>query len=505
MSLCRNIKRYGLVLPIIALFCLMAQPAWAGQSVAVMPLADLSHGPNGLNLNLSRVLAKNFEGKGFSVLAEEEIFDFMVRHRIRWVGHIDSYYLSRFRDELAADFVLIGTVSQRREKMPPALGVVLQLIRTEDGRTIWAGGSELCKTDVNKILGLSEPQHIEDIEKMVVAQIVDDVPVNPGQGFAERQFMLIFDKVEVTPKVVRPGGTIRFRARLSKALTEMQDIRITIHVRGRELPAQFNAAEESFELSWQAEQFDGRYPVYLTFSGNGVEEKIMLGGSYRVDGMAPRLTLKMQTRVYNKTAVFNGKLDFVPRLLEPDPLLRWQVLIKDKDGLVLQEGKGEGSLPASLTWQGQNLAGYPVADGNYIVELMACDEAMNCGTAMHNIRLARKPPEVQMAFERYDQRVEVNLDINNDVPLAFWRFEARDFKGKLLVEKTGQRLPAKLMVALPTDERQSIRCLIETKDVLGNKKRERIEDLVRLAEGKPDGDKGVKEEVLLSEAWVEDF
>jgi hypothetical protein len=100
--------------------------------VAVFPVEDLSQGKNSVNFEITDYLSQTLSAKGLEVISADKVMAFMTSNRIRWVGYLDTRYVLMAGDELAADFLLIGTICQRREGVLPAIGLTLNLIRTAD-------------------------------------------------------------------------------------------------------------------------------------------------------------------------------------------------------------------------------------------------------------------------------------------------------------------------------------------------------------------------------------
>ncbi|MHB8223336.1 MAG: hypothetical protein ACYDHV_10895, partial [Desulfurivibrionaceae bacterium] len=121
---------------LLLVLLLVVEQAFAVQ-MAVMPVEDLSQGDNGLNPSMTNRLREVLIRKGYTVVEEKRIIDFMAKKRIRRVGSLDSNNILRLRQELGIEYLLLGSVNQLRDKEPAALGISLQIIRANDAKMIW--------------------------------------------------------------------------------------------------------------------------------------------------------------------------------------------------------------------------------------------------------------------------------------------------------------------------------------------------------------------------------
>jgi len=211
----RRRKAPGIRALLLLLLLFVAEPA-SGIQLAVMPLEDLSKGDNGLNPAMTDRLCEALGRKGFAVVEEKRIIDFMAKNRIRWVGRLDSQHVLRLRQELGIDYLLLGSVNQVREKEPAALGISLQIIRASDAKIVWAGGAQLCRADVRKFLGLAEPRNLTEIENIVVGRVMEILPHELPE-ISEGSTGNLAEEIHLTPEVVKPGETMRCRVRFSES------------------------------------------------------------------------------------------------------------------------------------------------------------------------------------------------------------------------------------------------------------------------------------------------
>ncbi|MGV1100011.1 hypothetical protein ACUUL3_11465 [Thiovibrio sp. JS02] len=487
---------------VVVVVALLAAPAFAQEraiTLAVMPIEDLSMGANGYNLPMTRSLAAKLREKGISVLAEADLIDFMVRNRIRWLGFLDSQNVVRLKEDMACDFILLGSVNQAREENPPALGASLQLVRTADAKIIWAGSSELCKADMQRLLDLAEPQTLQDVEELVVGKLLAAMPGDLIGGLAQVT-PRVLDLVQLRPEVVKPGEPVVCRVRLVGDRGADSRGEVTLQVGDLKVVAEYKTDEHLYEAVWQATGSDGRYPVMLNLADPAGGQSEIFVGSYLVDGSAPRLRLQVNAPQLHDVAVLRDRVAIVPVVLDPEPILRWEISIADLDGNVLMVEQGR-SLPDRLVWRGQARDGMQLPDGFYDVFFTAWDRAANKVTVSDRLQILRRAPNLDIAVEQEQEELIVDLRHDDEVPLAYWRIEIHDKAGGLVHEESGNSLPAKLNVPLAAQQEKGLRFVLFARDILGNKVRRTINNPLRSAAGKVEQEP----EVVVSGLAPEDF
>ncbi|MFH1020932.1 MAG: hypothetical protein V1782_10050 [Pseudomonadota bacterium] len=449
-----------------------------------MPVEDLSKGDNGLNPTMTGRLHEALSRKGYAVVEDKRIIDFMAKNRIRWVGRLDSHHVLRLRQELGIDYILLGSVNQVREKEPAALGLVLQIIRASDAKIVWAGGAQLCCADVRKFLGLAEPGNLAEIEDIVVARVMEILPSGlpaisdlPTEGLSE--------EIHLIPEVVKPGEKMRCRIRFNESETKQAEVSVSVVIQGKIVAAVYLAQERCYEAVWPATGKDGRYPVSVSINRGKLGSKNVFAGSFQVDGQSPEIVLSLRGQELDGEVVLRRQLTISPVLREPEPIAAWEISILDAAGQIVKAEKGRGNLPARFSWWGQRQDGIIAEDGLYTVQLTLSDRAGNNAFASENFRVLRKRPELTIVAAKQGEEIQVDLGYDGKVPLAFWRVELRSGSGTILQEASGEKLPVRLMVPF-SNESDKISAHVSGQDVLGNKVRQVIENIMAL---KSKGDK----------------
>ena len=237
------------------------------------------------------------------MVKHEEVIDFMVKNRVRWLGHLGSQYIRRLHDDFDVDYLLLGSVNQRRDKKPFALGLTLQLIRTGDAQIIWAESSQVCGADEIGLLGLSDPQGMEEMEDMLVAKALLTIPEDL-QGYSRP--LDVRDSIEtffMEPEILKPGDMVHCRIKLGASPASLFNTTVSILVDERIIPAHNYEGENSYVASWPAAAINQRYPVSIVISRPGAGEQEVLVGSYLVDGQVPEVALHLKGQELNGIVV----------------------------------------------------------------------------------------------------------------------------------------------------------------------------------------------------------
>ena len=474
--------------------------------VAVFPLQELGAGRNEVNLPLTRLLTDRLTVGGNEISRHETVIAFMANNRIRVVGYLESFHLARVREDLGAAFVLLGTVSQRKEWPQPSLGLTLQLVRTSDARAVWSYIGYVSVDDERRPLGVGEPRSVSDLQ----ALLLDDILLRwPWEivGEVQRSGVVSVDAITLQPTQVRPGGEIHAKVRLRNVWLPGRAPRVFFKADDQLHAARVSADGSTYEATWIAGEKDGRFPVTLILEWPlyGRTEAALLG-SYLVDGNPPLFEIELRgTQLYEGVPVFRNELVILPRLLVRKPLERWRLDFRNASGQSIGVVDGDGNLPERFVWGGRNTEGIAVEDGDFEVVLEAWDKAGNSAKASRHVTMERRLPEVELAVARSGRELVVDLEQSSKIPLAYWRMEMWTSEGKLLTEREGRELPVQIGIELPVEEDPEIEGYVVVQDVLGKQVRQRLRDLLQLAappaaaaqaETKPEG---------ISESWVDEF
>lgn len=481
--------------------------------VAVFPLQELGEGRNDANLPFTRILTERLTESGNKVIGLDTVISFMANNRIRILGRLDTFNISRVRNELGAAFILLGVVSQRKERPEPTFALTLSLVRTSDARTVWSYVGSVSTGEDRRVLGIGEPQSTEELQPLLLKEIREQWPwriINEVQQSGS----INIESVLVEPRNVRPGDEVRCRVRLRRNWFVDHAPRIFFKADKQLYPAVLSGDGSTYEGSWIAGEDNGRFPVALVLQWPlyGRTESTLLG-SYMVDGTKPLLEVELPgVKMLGGIPVFPQQLVIAPHLLVRKVLSRWRLAFYYESGNLAGDMNGEGSLPKHFIWSGNGNYGR-LEDGVYKVEVEVWDLAGNSAKDSKIVELNRSLPKVDLAVDQNDEGMVVDLAVpEGKVPLSSWRMEMWTKEGKILTQSEGKELPAKIGIKLPDSvegKKQEIRGVLVLEDILGNRVRQKVEDLLpkleKKAKEKAKEKADEKKPEGISESWVDEF
>lgn len=486
----------------------------SAQTIAILPVEDLSQGANGLNFAMTQTLSETLTEKGFTVSRQEDIVAFMVKNRVRWLGSLSSPYIRRLQDQLQVKYLLLGSISQQRTTPPFALNLNLQLIRTKDCQIIWSTTAE--HSDVNRVslLNLSGQLALEQIEQQVARNALSTIPITPQEQHPlERQAHI--DSVQLNPKIVQPGGTVRCQIRLSNNNTSASKTAISIYIGEHLVDAHYDSQTKVYKASWLSGRENKQHTVTAIISSAGYTSREILIGSYRVDGLSPKLTLRIKGQEVDGPVILQEQVKIMPRLQTPEPITRWNLTVRDETGTTIVNETGHKRLPPQFSWWGQGQHGNQVQDGLYSIELSIWDRAGNLASSQESIRVFRKKPEISLAMEKQPNSLAVALNYSGEIPLAYWRLQIRDRDGMIIAERSGSEDTKKILLPLKMAGNKNISYRLYAQDMLGNHVQQEVTPTIKgrkknqnKDDAEDEGDflasaQGTKK--IVEDVWEEDF
>ncbi|MDH3359904.1 MAG: hypothetical protein OEL55_03450, partial [Desulfobulbaceae bacterium] len=269
--------------------------------MAVFPFQDLTAEGNGVNWPLTEQLEVALEEKGLDVLSKQAVLSFMALHRIRTLGHLETYQINLAKKELGAKLILLGSVCQNKTTPPPALTLALYLVRTNDGRTIWSNVEDICCVETKHLLGLREPKTIEEISPLLSHNILSTWPANITE-YTSKQKQVDIESAWLRPLFVRSGHEVQCSVHLRTPWLPDNKPLVSLKIGEKIIPTKETAEEGFYEASWPAEEADGRYPVSLLIQWPDGKTDVNLIDSYFIDNQPPKFDLDIKgTELAGKT------------------------------------------------------------------------------------------------------------------------------------------------------------------------------------------------------------
>ena len=467
----------ALVLLLAAVF----PPAVAGaRSLAVFPLLDLTQDANGVNMPLTGYLRRQAGKLGDTLISGQEIMAFMVRHRIRTLGRLDSQAIAEAGKELGADLILLGTVCQLDQAPAAAVALSLQLIRTSDGRTVWTTTKALSLDDLQSLLALSDPKTLVDMFKIYFPTLLASFPaeINPAGPVGRR---LALASIVLRPEHVRPGQPVKCRVIISAASRIRPGSEASVQVGGRVYPAALNKEEYSVTAAWPAQGEAGTYQVTLVIKQPVGRRETAILGRYHVDSIPPSLVLHAVGKKLDGLVTFSRSLALVTTMPDPEPLDRWTIAVFDKNNETIVYQEDAGQVPERINWNGYTSGGISAPDGIYLIRITAWDRAGLTAAAELKVALRRTPPKISLEVEKKDRQLRLALADSVATPLSFWWLRIYQDGGRIVKAAAGDHFPAAVTVDLPENAGGSkFELMLVAQDVLGNRTRRQVKDLLVL-------------------------
>lgn len=152
--------------------------------IIVFPFENLS-GKKVPMIDIRTLFIQRLKEKGFKIIGDDVLEEFLSRHRIRYTGGIDEETAEELKREIDAEGVVIVSLEHFSEVNPPKIALTARLVSTGNNPVIlWIDGIGLAGDDSPKLLGLGL---IED-PMILVRRSID---------FLSQSLERFFSKVEV--------------------------------------------------------------------------------------------------------------------------------------------------------------------------------------------------------------------------------------------------------------------------------------------------------------------
>jgi len=480
------IKRINIIYFLIGLVYLIINLCFIGvvsaqpiNKVAVLPIQDLTHGANGVNFNCTDMLEQDLSNHGIKTVSNKQIMSFLVRHRIRWTGYIDSYDAFLLGKELKTNYVLLGTICQYNNRIEPRVGLTLVLLNTKTATNVWAWVGSLSIKDFIHPLGLFEPKNAASILPYLINKAVNAFPRTielKGKIFP----CCSIKNVIIRPRFVKPGDPVTCIVRVNRLSNNIKPV-IKLYLDNNYIRLKYIYGNE-YKAIFKAPIRQGSFPVYLTYQVNNRLHKLYVGNVV-VDSQAPKVKLIARgVHIWNAIAL-KKRLIILPRLTNPEPISRWQIAVCTLDGEKILSQDGPGPLPSRFFWSGQDASGAMVATGVYKIVLDIWDMAGNKAQASIRVAVIRTPPQIKVSSRFIHNKLFLTVTNDTDIPLSFWRLEI--FEGNNLLDTDiGSKLPATVSLSIPKKKSAKLFCIVTARDIFGNITKKKFETTIMIRHGK---------------------
>ena len=481
--------------------CLPGPSTLYAQKFALLPLADISRGDDGVNLPFTREIQGMLRQKGFDVVPEAQTLQFMTENRIRFSGYLDSFLARKMGRDLGCDLVLLGTITEIGEAKGLSLGFTFSAIDTKAGIPVWAGTWASSLGECVRLMGLGQPKAIDDLKMPLLDGFLGELTrhIHAYSRGQKRPYQLI--SMQLSPDHLQGGKEIECQLKIR--FLGVAPEKISVETNWGKIYLSKYQRPDLYRGRFLAPEAEGHYPVSLALEwGQGRPvERITKVASYNVINNPPQLTIGMKKGLrLGEIMAFRDHLIFLPRLTEPRPLTRWSVEIKNSEGKLVVYEESEGNLPPRLVWEGRDARNRKLNNGVYTFGLSVWDAAGNRAKVIKKVAFQSSALPVTITGVQKEGKtyLKVRSVKRSQIPLTAWTLNATSPQGESLLKTEGTDLPALIEVPAVGDE-ELIRCDLEVKDLLGNRLSLRATDV------KVSREKGFLDPKKRAISWIEDF
>lgn len=275
---------------------------------------------------------------------------------------------------------------------------------------------------------------------------------------------------------------------------------LSLKVGKRIYPLTLDATGEFLEGSWDVGPKPGAYPIRLVAQWPSGAQQEGIIGTYNVDTRAPGAILTLIGKEEDGEIFFSDKLLIIPKLIDPEPIVRWEISVTDEEDETIVLMGAQSRLPRQLTWRGKTTLGNMASPGRYQIHFTVWDRAEHESSANEMVQFRPQPPEISIEVSQEEGGYQVALNNSSSTPISFWWAKFYEENGRVLKMAQGTEFPVAIDLAMADDGPAKIHCTLAARDILGNQYREDISNLMGLAAGDEED-----AETSIETEWVEEF
>lgn len=453
-----------------ALLVLMGWGWGQAMTIAVLPFDDLSVGGNALNLPFTEEVRDVLREQGFQVVPAVEVEGFLARNRLRATGYLDSLHAVKLYQQTGCGLILVGSVTEKEGLKEGAVGFTYTLLDGVTGEPFFGGSGAMSLDGCVGILGLREPQGIEEIratllrENLALKKILTAVSSAKPTGLARIQ------EVTLSAEVVQAGQPVE--CRIFVDFLGEPATRIFVRAADEVIPFVAEGDTGFYRAVWSAPPEEGGYDLSFEMVWEETGEELCLDrlARFEVINTPPPLKIDLKNvRTFNQISAVKDQVLIVPSLEDSRLLSHWSMAILNAEGEEVARTGKDGNLPARLVWKGKNKSNHSISDGVYRITFDAWDQAGNRSRVQRTILRQSQGLSVNLTAVMDDNRPYLHLvpAPAQVVPVESWSIRAMTAEGDTLLNQKGDSLPARL--PLPDTGRLShVLCDVEVVDILGN-------------------------------------
>ncbi|MEW6570409.1 MAG: CsgG/HfaB family protein [Nitrospirota bacterium] len=174
-------------------YMLLAAEGYAAQNgqigrIAIFPFENFSEDRDALTYVMH--LITNKLDKKFDILDEDRLDEFLLKERIRSTGYVSTDIAGKLREELNVEAILIGSINTFEKGDSPTVGFSARLVRSSDGKILWANHAAANGEDFTTILNLGRITDIGKLTSKVLDELLHSFSVVPPAKETESTFRI---------------------------------------------------------------------------------------------------------------------------------------------------------------------------------------------------------------------------------------------------------------------------------------------------------------------------
>ncbi|MBI4843222.1 MAG: DUF799 family lipoprotein [Nitrospirae bacterium] len=161
----------------------------ADQKIIIFPFDNYSDKVEAADIVMP-VLVDSFINRGYKVIDEKLLYDFLCKEKVRETGYISRDLARKLRDKFGVDFILVGAIIRFANIDVPDLGLTARLVDASNGNILWADYSSAAGDDFTAVLGLGNVREIEMLVSMVINNLLASFSLEPFGKHAESAYKI---------------------------------------------------------------------------------------------------------------------------------------------------------------------------------------------------------------------------------------------------------------------------------------------------------------------------
>ncbi|OEU73146.1 MAG: hypothetical protein BA874_04745 [Desulfuromonadales bacterium C00003068] len=466
-----NRSHQKLILIIVALL-LQATTFAHAYSIAILPVADLSKGRNGVDLQITTLLAQRLTNQKISVIDGEKVMTFMVDHAIRRCGELDTLTCRIMANNLDCDTILVTTILGNQDNNSE-LSLITTLYDGKTGQGIWSTLFTRHLSDDQPLFGIGKSLDLSEIKKDLCHELTAYF-VEKSTTLPKTSSELIHDyrvaEIQITPELVR--GDSKLHCRLKIQFFDQAPEYLQLSTGDQTVILQRNTTQHVYEGILHALASDGSHSVNLKIYWNAShQETVPEVSTYQVANYPSELEMRTCSGLeLGDMYAFSDSVKLIPTLNPTRPIDCWQLTITNEYGKCVVSEKHITPLPKQLQWRGIDNNRRRLDMGRYEMVLKIWDLAGNIAETSSTLYLQPKETDlvsISQNFNSDNHQIELLPAKNIMIPIEHWAITLETGDGDIVYTTQGEHLPA--LVDLPPQlNYDELSCSVRVLDQLGN-------------------------------------